>query len=200
MQRQLSGIALFPWVVLINKTPHWNASVWSQMKNMYHLRSNTGGIFYLVFQYVSRFIHLTQMVVFYWLLTAWILNKFQWQGDPDLQIRERGAGHLNPEIRGEGGLQKKIFWPFKPQSRSKNKWGGDRPLPWICHWVNYNCSSHFPCFISFSGPCCRCRRFIKMWHVRWQSCCNGCQKQLGGSVDVWLYTGLRRNWTNEVGC
>ena len=26
--------------------------------------------FYLVFHYISRFIHLTQMVVIYWLLTA----------------------------------------------------------------------------------------------------------------------------------
>ena len=122
------------------------------------------------------------------------------------------SGRSRPSDKGEGGRSsrpwdkgggwspKKNFWPFKPQSQSKNKWGGYRPLPWICHWVNYDCSSHFLCFISFSGPCCRCRRFIKMWHVRWQPCRNGCQKQLGGSVDVWLYTGLRRNWTNEVGC
>ena len=105
-----------------------------------------------------------------------------------------------PSDKGRGWSPKKFFLALQASVWSKNKWVGGGPLPWICHWVNYDCSSHFPCFISFSGPCCRCRRFIKMWHVRWQSCCNGCQEQLGGSVDVWLYTGLRRNWTNEVGC
>ena len=45
MQRRVfSGLSLFPWVVLINKTSHWHASVWCHMKNMYHLRSNTGGL------------------------------------------------------------------------------------------------------------------------------------------------------------
>ena len=34
-------------------------------------------VFYLVFHYVSKFIHLTQMVVIYWLLTAWIINEFK---------------------------------------------------------------------------------------------------------------------------
>ena len=33
-------------------------------------------MFYLVFHKVSRFIHLTQMVVIYWLLTEWIINEF----------------------------------------------------------------------------------------------------------------------------
>ena len=34
-------------------------------------------VFHLVFHWVSRFIHLTQMEVIYWLLTAWIINEFE---------------------------------------------------------------------------------------------------------------------------
>ena len=34
-------------------------------------------VFHLVFHWVSRFIHLTQMEVIYWLLTASIINKFE---------------------------------------------------------------------------------------------------------------------------
>ena len=34
-------------------------------------------VFHLVFHWRSRFIHLTQMEVIYWLLTAWIINEFE---------------------------------------------------------------------------------------------------------------------------
>ena len=34
--------------------------------------------------------------------------------DPDLQKRERGGGHPDPEIRGGGGLKKEFFRPFRP--------------------------------------------------------------------------------------
>ena len=34
-------------------------------------------VFHLVFHWVSRFIHLTEMEVIYWLLTAWIINEFE---------------------------------------------------------------------------------------------------------------------------
>ena len=32
-------------------------------------------------------------------------------GDPDLQTREGGGGHTDPEKRGGGGSDKKIFGP-----------------------------------------------------------------------------------------
>ena len=34
-------------------------------------------VFHLVFHWVSRFIHLTEMEVIYWLLTAWLINEFE---------------------------------------------------------------------------------------------------------------------------
>ena len=37
-------------------------------KNMFHLRCKPSGFLYLVFYLKSKFIHLTQMVVLYWLL------------------------------------------------------------------------------------------------------------------------------------
>ena len=33
--------------------------------------------FYSVFHWVSRFVHLTQTVVIYWLLTSWITNEIE---------------------------------------------------------------------------------------------------------------------------
>ena len=34
-------------------------------------------VFYLVFHWVSKFIHLNQMEVIYWLLTEWIINELE---------------------------------------------------------------------------------------------------------------------------
>ena len=34
-------------------------------------------VFHLVFHWVSKFIHLNQMEVIYWLLTEWIINEFE---------------------------------------------------------------------------------------------------------------------------
>ena len=42
--------------------------------------------------------------------------------DPDLEIREGGRGE-----GGEGGLQKNIFWPFRPQFGLKITGGGRTP-------------------------------------------------------------------------
>ena len=43
--------------------------------------------------------------------------------DPDLQIRG-GPDHPDPEIRGEGGLQKDFFRPFGPQFGLKIRGAG----------------------------------------------------------------------------
>ena len=48
-------------------------------------------------------------------------------GDPDLQTREGGGGHTDPEKRGGGGLIKK-FSALRASVWSKNK-GGPGPLP-----------------------------------------------------------------------
>ena len=45
----------------------------TEMKNMFHLKWKPIVVFYLVFDLVSRFIHLIQMVIIYWLLTSWII-------------------------------------------------------------------------------------------------------------------------------
>ena len=58
-----------------------------------------------------------------------MINKFQWQGDPDLQIRGRGDGHPDPEIRGEGGLQKKFFGPSSLSPGLKINGAGTGPFP-----------------------------------------------------------------------
>ena len=56
--------------------------------------------------------------------------------DPDLQVSEGGGGvggltHLDPEIRGVGGLggglKKIVFWPFRPQFGLKIRGGGAFP-------------------------------------------------------------------------
>ena len=39
-----SGLCIVSWVVLINKTSHLYASVWSQIKNMFHVRWKPGGV------------------------------------------------------------------------------------------------------------------------------------------------------------
>ena len=39
-----SLVCIVSWVVLINKKSHLNASVWSQMKNMFHVRWKPGGV------------------------------------------------------------------------------------------------------------------------------------------------------------
>ena len=55
--------------------------------------------------------------------------------DPDLQIREVGGGHPDPEIRGARSL-KKFFSALQASVWSKNKRGGGGwgSLPWIRHW------------------------------------------------------------------
>ena len=56
--------------------------------------------------------------------------------DSDPEIRIRGAGHPDTEIRGGGGsgLQKKIFLALWTSVWFKNKGGGfPGPLPWIRH-------------------------------------------------------------------
>ena len=50
--------------------------------------------------------------------------------DPDLQIRwGRGGDHPDPDIRGVGQSQKKMFQPFGPQFGLKTRGGGGRPPP-----------------------------------------------------------------------
>ena len=46
--------------------------------------------------------------------------------DPDLQIREGGGGHPDPEIRGGGAVSKKFFSLLRVSFWSKNK-GGRAP-------------------------------------------------------------------------
>ena len=49
-------------------------------------------------------------------------------GDPDLQIREGGGGHPDPEIRGGRSL-KKFFSPLRVSFWSKNKGEPGSPGP-----------------------------------------------------------------------
>ena len=55
-------------------------------------------VFHLVFHWVSRFIHLTQMEVIYWLLTAWIINEFEnfWSNYKNITSEKRDYEVLNP--------------------------------------------------------------------------------------------------------
>ena len=62
--------------------------------------------------------------------------------DPDLQIRERGPRHPDPEIMGGPVSRKKFFRPFGPQFGLKiRRGGGAVPIPWTRQWnshTNYN--------------------------------------------------------------
>ena len=61
--------------------------------------------------------------------------------DPDLEMGGGGGGAGPPDSKirvGEGvgsSLQKKIFWPFRPQFGLKIREGAGSPgpLPWIRH-------------------------------------------------------------------
>ena len=48
--------------------------------------------------------------------------------DPDLQIREDGGSHPDPEIRG-GSLKKNFFQPFGPQFSLQIRLGGGEGPP-----------------------------------------------------------------------
>ena len=48
--------------------------------------------------------------------------------DPDLQIRGRGGGHPDPEIRERGPVSKIYFSALRASFWSKNK-GGPGPFP-----------------------------------------------------------------------
>ena len=85
-------------------------------------------VFYLVFHYVSKFIHLTQMVVIYWLLTAWVINEFknclfkirlgqsiQWHGMKQVLTDTSPFSSTKQSFKGHDDHIIEVFVPLREQ-------------------------------------------------------------------------------------